>query len=53
MRIVLCCMIGNPVAIDLGDAEKINETWNSKKYQVFRRKHLSGSFPDECRFCYN
>lgn len=52
MRIVPCCMIANPDLIDLGDARQLSEMWNGPPLQAFRRAHLRGMIPPECRSCY-
>jgi MoaA/NifB/PqqE/SkfB family radical SAM enzyme len=52
MRIVPCCMIADPDALELGDATKFTEVWNSDTYREFRRAHLEGRIPQVCRGCY-
>jgi len=52
MRIVPCCIIGNPEVSDLGDAHNFTEVWNSESYHEFRRAHLEGRIPDVCKHCY-
>jgi len=53
MRLTPCAIIGNPDVTDLGDAKTILESWNSQEYMDFRRKHLEGEIPKECRDCYS
>jgi MoaA/NifB/PqqE/SkfB family radical SAM enzyme len=52
LRIVPCCMIGNPEVIDLGSALDFATTWNSEPYRAFRRAHLEGKLPGACKGCY-
>jgi MoaA/NifB/PqqE/SkfB family radical SAM enzyme len=52
LRVVPCCMIGNPAVIDLGPALDFATTWNSEPYRAFRRAHLEGRLPDACKSCY-
>ena len=52
LRIVPCCMIANPQIVDLGDARALDAMWNGPKLQAFRRAHLRGTIPPECRSCY-
>ncbi len=52
MRIVPCCMIGNPQVVDLGDARDFMAAWNDKKMRAFRRLHLGGKIPKVCQTCY-
>lgn len=52
IRIVPCCMIGNPDVYDLGDAHRFSQAWNSKTYQEFRQDHLDGRLPGVCKNCY-
>jgi MoaA/NifB/PqqE/SkfB family radical SAM enzyme len=53
MRIVPCCMIGNPEIADLGDARDFGRMWNGKTFRDFRQSHLSGEIPAHCRNCYS
>lgn len=53
LRIVPCCMIGNPEVLDLGDARDFLVAWNSQAYQDFRKAHLSGRIPGPCGMCYH
>jgi pyrroloquinoline quinone biosynthesis protein E len=52
LKMVPCCMIGNPEVIQLGDAAKLSQTWNGPDYQAFRQAHLDGRIPDHCLNCY-
>ena len=52
MRIVPCCMIGNPEVSDLGDARILGSEWNGEMYRNFRRAHLEGNLPEICGRCY-
>jgi pyrroloquinoline quinone biosynthesis protein E len=45
-------MIANPEIVDLGDARQLSAMWNGPKLQAFRRAHLQGNIPPECRSCY-
>ena len=52
MRVVPCCVLGNPDVADLGDAEKFTGVWQSKTWQNFRQAHIDGNVPDYCKQCY-
>lgn len=53
LRIVPCCILGNPEVLDLGDARTLATAWQSDKaLQDFRRAHLEGDIPEACRPCY-
>ena len=52
LRVVPCCMIGNPEVIDLGSALDFAGTWNSPAYRGFRQAHLEGATPPACAMCY-
>ncbi len=52
MRIVPCCMLGNPEIKDLGDAKNFMNGWNGKLYREFRKAHLEGNIPEVCKVCY-
>lgn len=52
MRIVPCCMIGNPEIFELGDARDFTAIWNSPQYQAFRIGHLKNKLPSICKNCY-
>ena len=52
MRIVPCCILGNPDAADLGEAAVFNENWLGDHWQKFRQAHLEGNPPSVCVNCY-
>ena len=52
MRIVPCCIIGNPETSDVGDARKLVDEWNGPKLVEFRKAHLDGRVPAVCKSCY-
>ncbi|MBV8534579.1 MAG: radical SAM protein [Alphaproteobacteria bacterium] len=52
MRIVPCCIIGNPETSDVGDARKFASEWNGKALVEFRQAHLEGRVPAVCKSCY-
>jgi MoaA/NifB/PqqE/SkfB family radical SAM enzyme len=53
MKIVPCCIIGNPEISNLGDAHKLAEEWKSgAAFKVFREDHLAGRIPEVCKSCY-
>jgi pyrroloquinoline quinone biosynthesis protein E len=52
MRIVPCCIIGNPDVSEVGDARRFTAQWNGQLYEDFRRAHLEGRIPQVCRGCY-
>jgi pyrroloquinoline quinone biosynthesis protein E len=52
MKIVPCCMVGNPAIAQLGDARNFTEEWNGPNFREFRNKHISGSLAGFCRSCY-
>mgnify|MGYP006413835503 FL=1 len=52
MRIVPCCIIGNPEVADLGDAKEFTHEWESEKWRQFRRSHIDGIVPKYCKNCY-
>jgi len=52
MKIVPCCMIGNPEIAELGSGNNLSETWNSETYQTFRNSHINGDIPKYCENCY-
>lgn len=53
LRIVPCCMIGNPEVLELGAAISFVEAWNAPAYQAFRKAHLTGAIPAPCAMCYH
>ena len=52
MRLTPCAIIGNPDITDLGDASTVLDSWNGEAYVDFRRRHLVGDIPNECKGCY-
>jgi pyrroloquinoline quinone biosynthesis protein E len=52
MRVVPCCMIGNPDVADLGDANAFESNWFGQSYADFRQSHLDGNIPRACQGCY-
>jgi len=52
MRIVPCCIIGNPEVAEMGDARNLGDEWKGDAYRGFRRAHLEGRIPTVCRGCY-
>ena len=52
MRVVPCCMIGDPDVLELGDGRSLNTVWNDKKMRGFRTLHLKGQIPNVCKSCY-
>ncbi|MAR08811.1 MAG: hypothetical protein CL681_02395 [Blastopirellula sp.] len=58
LRLVPCCMIGDPDTFELTPKDFVEDrdfekAWNSNEYQNFRRQHLLGEIPEVCRNCYN
>lgn len=56
MRVVPCCMIGNPdvyqVGPNLAEGRSFTETWASDEFAAFRQSHLDGKIPQVCQGCY-
>jgi len=52
MRVVPCCVIGNPDMADFGSANNIAKVWSSEIYKNFRKDHLEGNIPKICQDCY-
>jgi MoaA/NifB/PqqE/SkfB family radical SAM enzyme len=56
MRVVPCCMIGNPdvyqVGPNLAEGRSFAETWSSEEFAAFRQSHLDGKIPQVCQGCY-
>jgi len=56
MRIVPCCIIGNPDTFEFKSEKEpadFLEIWESKEYKQFRIDHLNGTFPEVCKYCYS
>lgn len=51
MRIGPCTHIGYR-GRDLGDGTDVIAAWNDEKYRNFRKAHIDGDIPQECKFCY-
>lgn len=52
LRVVPCCIIGNPDVTELGNARDFNVTWHGRAFREFRQAHLEGRIPSVCRSCY-
>lgn len=52
MRLVPCCIIGNPETYDVGDARRFTSEWNGAAMVDFRKAHLEGHVPAVCKSCY-
>ncbi len=55
LRVVPCCIIGNPDVYDLGavtDKGALTELWHSETYGAFRQSHIDGTPPVVCHNCY-
>lgn len=53
LRIVPCCIIGNPDVSELGSArENFSGAWFGKEMRDFRQAHLDGDVPKVCESCY-
>lgn len=52
MKIVPCCMIGDPQIVNFGNADNFQKIWESGVYLNFRRAHLEGRVPSFCKSCY-
>jgi MoaA/NifB/PqqE/SkfB family radical SAM enzyme len=52
MRIVPCCILGNPDVSELGDAHAFTTQWRGEAYRDFRAAHLEGRIPKVCQGCY-
>jgi MoaA/NifB/PqqE/SkfB family radical SAM enzyme len=57
LRVVPCCMIGNPEVYQIGskleDGQGFTATWMSADFSEFRQAHLDGRIPQVCRGCYH
>ncbi len=54
LRVVPCCIIGNPDVAELGRAEPgVTAVWSGEAMADFRRAHLEGAIPAVCRSCYD
>lgn len=52
MKVVPCCVIGNPEVLQLGDAHEFSSVWKGSNFKEFRRSHLEGNIPEACKNCY-
>lgn len=51
-RVTPCCMIGDPDALEIKGGGTFSEIWNGAEYSAFRRAHLQGIIPIQCKNCY-
>lgn len=50
-----CCYIADPKTKTMANLDDNCETekfWNNKEYLDFRKKHISGNYPEICKNCY-
>ncbi len=52
MKMVPCCLVGNPDVYSLGNARTLSSDWNAEAMQQFRRMHIDGKVPRICSMCY-
>jgi pyrroloquinoline quinone biosynthesis protein E len=53
LRVVPCCIIGNPDVCEVGVADKdFTSVWKGEMLTNFREAHLRGDIPKVCRSCY-
>ena len=55
MRVVPCCMIGDPDSFEIGrdTHSSLLELWRREEYRAFHQAHLTGDLPSVCRGCYH
>ena len=54
LRVVPCCIIGNPDVSEVGDAgQSFSDVWSGDNFRKFRQAHLDGDIPSVCKSCYN
>ena len=53
MRVVPCCLIANPDALELTNGKSLADAWKSEAYRNFRQAHITGDMPQACRSCYD
>jgi pyrroloquinoline quinone biosynthesis protein E len=54
LRIVPCCIIGNPDVSEIGSArESFSDSWFGPEMRRFREAHLKGEIPAVCQSCYD
>ncbi len=56
LRVVPCCMIGNPDEFELesgcDDGRSFADIWSGTAYRNFRQSHVDGNIPTVCKSCY-
>ena len=53
LRVVPCCIIGNPDVSEIGSARaNFSDVWYGTKMREFRAAHLRGDIPSVCNSCY-
>ncbi len=52
LRVVPCCIIGDPDICEVGSGEDFTAIWQGDALADFRRRHLDGNIPEVCRGCY-
>jgi pyrroloquinoline quinone biosynthesis protein E len=52
LRVVPCCIIGDPRVSELGPADDFDAVWFGAEHEAFRQAHLDGQVPKECVSCY-
>lgn len=53
LRVVPCCIIGNPDVCEVGVADKdFTSVWRGEALMKFRTAHLEGRIPRVCASCY-
>ena len=53
LRIVPCCIIGNPDVSEVGNAKGgFSQAWYGETMRDFREAHLRGDIPKVCVSCY-
>ena len=54
LRVVPCCIIGNPDVSEIGSArENFSGVWYGSTMREFRAAHLRGEIPQVCHSCYD
>ena len=53
LRVVPCCIIGNPDVSEVGTADgDFTAVWTGDALREFRQAHIQGRVPAVCRSCY-
>lgn len=53
LRVVPCCIIGNPDVSEVGTADgNFGAVWTGEALRDFRQAHVDGKVPAVCRSCY-